>query len=136
MVNNPYCPQYTDSQRERVESARQRLLARWRDERFRRGQPSGFAIVHESTDVDGDRLVDVFVAAPASSRFSGEWQREVDECAATIDVEHGTRRFSLVVSHKHYLDGRRPSMDASCAARSFIHVCAAALFVYAACALA
>lgn len=140
MATNPYRPTYTDSQRRRVESARRALLERWNASKtLRDGQPAGFAVTHEEEALDGDRLVDVFRASPASPRFSDAWKRELHEHDTTMSVEHSTRAFRVMVAHSHYLSTslwHAMVPDAQCMSSSAVQLLVAAALVYVAFTLA
>jgi hypothetical protein len=132
MTTNPYRPQYTETQSRRVETERQRLLKHFNT--LRDGQPTQFQVVYEGEVIENDRLVDEFVAAPASAQFSDQWRRELDSHARVFHVEHGARRFSVLVDHKHYLNQSLVpvSIDAGCASASALQVAMAVALLYAA----
>lgn len=133
MSTNPFCPQYTAAQQHRIAAGRASLLARWRAAPYREGQPTTFGVVHDSEQLDGERLIDVFVASPAAPRFSEAWRREVETNGA-FAVEHGARRFTLLVEHRYYLEQQRlpVSVDGACASRAALQAVAAVAVLYAA----
>jgi len=135
MTTNPYRPQYTETQRRRVELARQRLLKHFNT--LRDGQPTQFQVVYEAEVIENNRLVDEFVAAPAAAQFSDQWRREFDSHARVFHVEHGARRFSVLVDHKHYLNQSLVpiSVDVACVTAATLQVSVALVLFYAAAVL-
>lgn len=115
-MSNPYSPQYTTDQDQRVRNGRKRLLERWAAEKFSAGQPRGFRLEHQTSEIDREgRLIDVFRASNAAPAFSDVWAADLRQLA--FSVEHGARMFEVRVPHTYYLLQRRLpcSVDGACA---------------------
>jgi len=131
MSTNPYRPKYTETQRRRVASARTALIERFG--RLTTGQPANFQVMHVGEVLEDGRVFDELMAMPAARSFTDEWRALVDR-VPEFRVEHGARRFTVLVDHSYYLkSGVVPiEVTSSCVASLAVQCILAGVFLCAA----
>lgn len=127
---NPCRKVYTEDEKWRVEQGANQLLARWNTPPFTTGQPDGFRVRTGDLVMEGDQLLQEFVARPAAPALTAAWDRELR--ALGLTPEHGDRQFAVFVPHHLHLRRRLLPMshDAACLTQSLLHALVAAALLY------